>query len=189
MSSIAMNHKTSTTLVTIAVTLAVIASTGSINIVLAAKDVNVHTYINQKEECKTARENSPISNLCIARFSNAITQSGRSSNTITESVPTTTPTTATHPTVLTLAIYPNPQVAGHVVTVSGLLINTIASSGVGAATITFTGLIWKLVTSPDGTFSTSFKATTPGRYTVQAHYAGAGIYGPSNSVKIILFVT
>lgn len=110
-------------------------------------------------------------------------------NTITESVPTTTPTTATHPTVLTLAIYPNPAVAGHLVTVSGLLLNTIASSGVGGATITFTGPIEKLVTSPDGTFNTSFTSTTAGKYAVQAHYTGAGIYEPSNSVKIILLVT
>jgi hypothetical protein len=60
---------------------------------------------------------------------------------------------------------------------------------VGRATITFTGPIGKLVTSPDGTFNTDFAATTAGRYAVQAHYAGAGIYEPSNSVKIILFVT
>lgn len=51
MSSIARNHKTST-LVTIAA-LAVVASTGSIQFVLAAHDVNVQTYINQREECKT----------------------------------------------------------------------------------------------------------------------------------------
>ncbi len=187
MSSIARNYKTSTTLVTIAA-LAVVASAGSIQFLLATHDVNVQTYINQKEECKTAREYSPISDLCTAKFSNTITQSGRSSNTITESVPTTSPTTATHLTILTLAIYPNPVVAGKVVTVSGLLINTIASSGVGGATITFSGPIGKLVTSPDGTFNTSFTATTAGRYAVQAKYAGAGIYEPSNSVKIILFV-
>jgi hypothetical protein len=91
--------------------LAVIASTGNLQFVLATHDVNVQAYINQKEECKTARENYPISDLCIAKFSNTITQSGRSLNMINQSVPTTTLTTATHPTVLILAIYPNPAVA------------------------------------------------------------------------------
>lgn len=194
MTSVAKNHKMSTTLVaTLALTAILVASIESLRIVLATHDVNVQTYINQKEECKTDKTNSPISDLCTARFSNTITQSGTSLNTNTESAPATTHTTPTHPTVLTLAISPNPAVAGQVVTVSGLLINTIPSSGatifIGGATIAFTGPIGKLVTSPDGTFSTTFTATTAGRFTVQAHYAGTGIYRPSNSVKIILFVT
>src|SRR5215831_954451 len=192
------NHKTSTVLVTIAGVL--LATTGSLHIVLAAHDVNVQTEINQKEYCKTDRTNSPISDLCTARFSNTIIQSGRSEDTNTESAPTstsaststTTHTTATHPTVLTIGIAPNPVVRGQVVTVSGLLINTLSSSGVpgvGGATIKFTGPLGKLVTSPDGSFTTSFTAATAGRSIIQAHYAGAGIYEPSDSVKITLFVT
>jgi hypothetical protein len=197
MTSITKNHKISTALVAIAVVAGVlVASTGSLHIVLAAHDVNVQTEINQKEYCKTDRPNSPISDLCTARFSNTIIQSGRSEDTNTESAPTstststttTTHTTATHPTVLTINIAPNPAVRGQMVTVSGLLINTLSSSGVGGATIKFTGPLGKLVTSPDGSFSTSFTATA-GRSTIQAHYAGAGIYEPSDSVKITLFVT
>ncbi|MFY9869486.1 MAG: hypothetical protein WAK17_07190 [Candidatus Nitrosopolaris sp.] len=193
MTSITKNHKISTALVAIAVVAGVlVASTGSLHIVLAAHDVNVQTEINQKEYCKTDRANSPISDLCTARFSNTIIQSGRSEDTDTESAPTstsTTHTTATHPTVLTINIAPNPVVRGQVVTVSGLLINTLSSSGVGGATIKFTGPLGKLVTSPDGSFSTSFTAATAGRSIIQAHYAGAGIYEPSDSVKITLFVT
>lgn len=193
MTSITKNHKISTALVAIAVVAGVlVASTGSLHIVLAAHDVNVQTEINQKEYCKTDRANSPISDLCTARFSNTIIQSGRSEDTDTESAPTstsTTHTTVTHPTVLTINIAPNPVVRGQVVTVSGLLINTLSSSGVGGATIKFTGPLGKLVTSPDGSFSTSFTAATAGRSIIQAHYAGAGIYEPSDSVKITLFVT
>jgi hypothetical protein len=200
MTSIRKNYETSTALVAIAVVAGVLlASTGSLHTVLAAHDVNVQTEINQKEYCKTDRANSPISDLCTARFSNTIIQSGRSEDTNTESAPTstststststTTHTTATRPTVLTINIAPNPVVRGQVVTVSGLLINTLSSSGVGSATIKFTGPLGKLVTSPDGSFSTSFAAATAGRSTIQAHYAGAGIYEPSDSVKITLFVT
>ena len=160
MTSITKNHKISTALVAIAVVAGVlVASTGSLHIVLAAHDVNVQTEINQKEYCKTDRANSPISDLCTARFSNTIIQSGRSEDTDTESAPTstsTTHTTATHPTVLTINIAPNPVVRGQVVTVSGLLINTLSSSGVGGATIKFTGPLGKLVTSPDGSFYDQF---------------------------------
>jgi hypothetical protein len=199
MTSITKNFKTSTALVAIAVIAGVmVASTGSLHIALAAHDVNVQTEINQKEYCKTDRANSPISDLCTARFSNTIIQSGRSEDTNTESAPTSTstststpitPTTATHPTVLTLNIAPNPVVRGQVVTVSGLLLNTLSSSGVSGATIKFTGPLGRLVTSTDGSFSTSFTAATAGRSTIQAHYAGAGKYEPSDSVKITLFVT
>ncbi len=197
MTSITKNDKTSTALVAIAVVAGVlVASTGSLHIVLAAHDVNVQTEINQKEYCKTQWSNSPISDLCTARFSNTIIESGRSEDTNTGTTPTSTststPTTSTHPThptVLTLNIAPNPVVRGQVVTVSGLLTNTLASSGVGGATIEFTGPLERLVTSSDGSFSTSFTAATAGRSTIQAHYAGAGIYEPSDSVKITLFVT
>ena len=112
---------------------ALVIGVGSLHIVLAARDVNVQTEINQKEYCKTNMANSPISDICTARFSNTFTQSGRSEDTNTESAPTstiasTTPITATHPTVLTLNIAPNPVVRGQIVTVSGLLLNTVSSS-------------------------------------------------------------
>src|SRR5215831_6449021 len=122
------SHKTSTVLLTIAGVL--LATTGSLHIVLAAHDVNVQTEINQKEYCKTDRTNSPISDLCTARFSNTIIQSGRSEDMNTASAPTLTSTythahtphtahpSATHPTVLTVNIAPNPVVRGEVVTVS-----------------------------------------------------------------------
>jgi hypothetical protein len=197
MISITKNHKTSTALVAITVVAGfLVASTGSLHVVLAAHDVNVQTELNQKEYCKTDRANSPISDLCTARFSNTIIQSGRSEDTNPESAATSTSTststtssTATHPTVLTLNIAPNPVGRGQVVTVSGLLINTLSSSGVGGATIKFTGPLGRVVTSTDGSFSTGFTAATTGRSTIQAHYAGTGIYEPSDSVKITLFVT
>src|SRR5215831_3859427 len=115
MTSTTNNHKTSTNLVAIALVVGVlVASTGSLHITLAAHDVNVQTEVNQKEYCKTNMANSPISDLCTARFSNTIIQSGRSEDTNTESAPTstsaststTTHTTATHPTVLTIGIAP-----------------------------------------------------------------------------------
>jgi hypothetical protein len=194
MTSITKNRKTSTALVAITVVAGFLfANTGSLHVVLAANDVNVQTEINQKEYRKTDRTNSPISDLCTARFSNTIIQNGRSEDTNPESAATstsTTPTTATHPTVLTvltLNIAPNPVVRGQVVTVS--LINTLSGSGMAGAMIKLSGPVGRLVTSPDGSFSTSFTATTTGRSTIQAHYAGAGIYEPSDSVKIALFVT
>ena len=195
MTSITNNHITSTKLVAIALAVGVlVASIGSLHIALAAHDVNVQTEINQKEYCKTNMANSPISDLCTARFSNTIIQNGRSEDTNTGSAPNSTfasktPITATHPTVLTLNIAPNPVVRGQIVTVSGLLLNTVSSSGVSGATIKFTGPLGRLVTSSDGSFSTSFTAATAGRSTIQAHYTGAGKYGPSDSVKITLFVT
>ena len=203
MTSITKNHKTSTALVITVVAAFLAATTGSLHVVLAADNVNVQTEINQKEYCKTDRPNSPISDLCTARFSNTIIQSGRSEDTNSETAPASTSAStsthtntdrsiathhATHPTVLTLNIAPNPVVRGQVVTVSGLLVNTLSSSGVGGATIKFTGPLGKLVTSPDGSFSTSFTAKA-GTSTIQAHYAGAGTYEPSDSVKITLFVT
>lgn len=200
MKSITNNHKTERALMAIAVVVgAQVTGVGSLHIVLAARDVNVQTEINQKEYCKTDSPNSPISDLCTARFSNTIIQSGRSEDTNTESAPasastsaptsTSTHTTATHPTVLMINVAPNPVVRGQMVTVSGLLINTLSGSGVGGATIKFTGPPGRLVTSQDGSFSTSFTAATVGRSTIQAHYAGAGIYESSDSVKIPLFVT
>jgi hypothetical protein len=215
MTSIAKNknHKTSTALPTIAVLAGLlVASSVSLHTVFAAQDVNVQTDINQKEYCKTNTPNSPVSDLCIARFSNTIIQSGTSGDTNTErdtSTPTPTYTstsihththgyththtpnltTARHPTLLTINIAPNPVVRGQVVTVSGLLLNILSGSGVGGATIKFAGPPGKLVTSPGGSFSTSFTAAKAGRSTIQAHYTGAGIYQPSDSVKITLFVT
>jgi hypothetical protein len=208
------NHKL-TALAAIAVLAGLlVASSVSLHTVFAAQDVNVQTDINQKEYCKTNTPNSPISDLCIARFSNTIIQTGRSGDTNSErdtSTSTSTPTltstsihtpththththtlnltTARHPTLLTINIAPNPVVRGQVVTVSGLLLNTLSGSGVGGATIKFAGPPGKLVTSPDGSFSTSFTAAKAGRSTIQAHYTGAGIYQPSDSVKITLFVT
>ena len=200
MRSITTNHKAGQALLAIAVVVGVLViSTGSLHIVLAARVVNVQTEINQKEYCKTDSPNSPISEICTARFSNTIIQSGRSEDTNTESAPasTSTPTptptpthtTATHPTILTINVAPNPAVRGQMVTVSGLLLNTLSSSGVGGATIKFTGPLGKLVTSPDGSFSTSFTAAKAGKSTIQAHYAGKGIYEPSESLSITLFVT
>jgi len=201
MTSITKNHKTSTGLVAIAVVAGILVASIGSHLALAAHDVNVQTQIHQQEYCKTDSTNSPIKDLCTSRFSNTIIQSGRSEDMNTESAPTLTSTythahtphtahpSATHPTVLTVNIAPNPVVRGEVVTVSGLLLNTLSSSGVGGATIKFTGPLGKLVTSPDGSFSTSFTAAKAGKSTIQAHYAGKGIYEPSESLRITLFVT
>jgi hypothetical protein len=58
---------------------------------------------------------------------------------------------------------------------------------VAGATITFTGTLFKIgpppdtVTAADGTFSAFFyHPKPPGTYSVQAHFAGQGIFGPSN---------
>ena len=135
--------------------------------------------------------NQPRTSSQPSTSTSASTPTSTSTSTSTPTSTSTTHTTATHPTVLTINVSPNPVVRGQVVTVSGLLINTLGlpSSGVGGATIKFTGPLGRVVTSPDGSFSTSFTAATVGRPTIQAHYAGAGIYEPSDSVKMTLFVT
>jgi glucan phosphoethanolaminetransferase (alkaline phosphatase superfamily) len=58
---------------------------GSVHMALAAdnitkiinnKGVNVQTYTNQKQDCQTAGETSPISNSCTATSTDTVTQSG-----------------------------------------------------------------------------------------------------------------
>jgi DNA-binding beta-propeller fold protein YncE len=74
------------------------------------------------------------------------------------------------------------------ITATGKLTDVSTSSSLGGATLTFTGTgaanLTNAVTASDGTFSTSGKAPimVASGWTVQAHYAGGGIYGSSNSI-------
>jgi hypothetical protein len=96
-----------------------------------------------------------------------------------------------HPTALYLNIS-SPDMYGNV-EVSGDLGDKSTGSGVGGATITFTGtgafLLAgsNLVTATNGIFSVIVQppANQPS-YTLQAHYAGAGTYGSSDSETKVL---
>jgi hypothetical protein len=77
------NQKAVTALAAISAIAAVLI--GSVHMALAAdnitkiinnKGVNVQTYTNQKQDCQTAGETSPISNSCTATSTDTVTQSG-----------------------------------------------------------------------------------------------------------------
>jgi hypothetical protein len=144
--------------------------------------INVQTDTNEMQDCKTAGGTSPISDSCTASSSNTITQG-------TLPAPPSPCTTTSHPTVLTLNLSPTTVIGGGMVTLTGTLTDTCTGLGIPGflATITFTGTAFEnrgliAVTGPTGTYSASFPAPPgPGTYTVQAHFAGAGIFGPSNS--------
>ena len=82
------NHKTATVLVAIAALAGVLVSStvaiGSGHIALADDitklynntGISVPTHTNQKQECETAGETSPISGSCLSTSTNTITQSG-----------------------------------------------------------------------------------------------------------------
>ena len=98
--------------------------------------------------------------------------------------PPCTPTM--HPTVLTLNVSP-PNTLGDIV-LTGMLTDTCTGLGVAGATITLTGTgtnggaLRPLETDATGTFNLGFPPLSPpGTYTIQAHFAGQGIFGPSNS--------
>lgn len=94
--------------------------------------------------------------------------------------------TTVHPTALTLNTIASVP-SGTTVTVTGNLADVSTNSPLSRATITFTGTgatnIRIVVTASDGTFSTTGAApkTVANGWTVQAHYAGEGIHGSSNS--------
>jgi len=145
--------------------------------------INMQTDTNQGQACETASGTSPISGSCTA--SSTDTQ-GSSSQGL--SSPTT------HPTVLTLNL-PNPAafyLTGAPVILTGTLTDIRTGMGIPGATITFTGTgtfppLAQTVTNDDRTFMTSFPANPPGG-TVQAHFRGQGIFGPSNSAREIFTV-
>jgi hypothetical protein len=95
------------------------------------------------------------------------------------------------PTELTLNVSPTTVLSGSTapISVTGKL--TSGGSGVGGATITFTGLSGvKAVTGPDGTFSTTTSASGMDITTnsITAHYAGDTTHMSSNSAaKVITF--
>ncbi|MFY9794730.1 MAG: hypothetical protein WAK17_18210 [Candidatus Nitrosopolaris sp.] len=78
------NQKAVTALAAISAIAAVLI--GSVHMALAADDnitkiinnkgVNVQTDTNQKQDCQTAGETSPISNSCTATSTDTVTQSG-----------------------------------------------------------------------------------------------------------------
>ena len=92
-------------------------------------------------------------------------------------------------TVLTLDIAltgPPPIIPGIGLRLNGTLTYTVTGSGISAATIAFTGTgvppRLSGVTDPSGRYLAVITAPLlPGTYTVQAHFAGLSIFGPSNS--------
>jgi hypothetical protein len=106
-----------------------------------------------------------------------------------------TPTAMSHPTALTLNLMFGSAgtTLPTVVNVSGTLTDTRTGLGVGGATITFTGNythyapggVSPVITNSAGTYRTNFLANPvfgPGVLaTIQAHFAGAGMFGPSDS--------
>jgi hypothetical protein len=102
------------------------------------------------------------------------------------------------PTELTLNVSPTTVLSGSTapISVTGKL--TSGGSGVGGATITFTGFGAKAVTGPDGNFSTTTSASGMEKTTniagmeiaanITAHYAGDTTHMSSNSAaKTITF--
>jgi hypothetical protein len=97
------------------------------------------------------------------------------------------PCTATmHPTSLTLSLSSTTVVAGGILVVTGTLTDTCTGKGVAGATITFTippfinG--FPILTGATGTYLENLPGPPiSGTFTVQAHFAGQGIFGPSNS--------
>jgi hypothetical protein len=97
------------------------------------------------------------------------------------------------PTTLTINVSPTTAKPGSIapISVTGKL--TSEGSGVGGATITFTGMSGvKAVTDADGTFSTTTSAVHMDKSTnsITAHYAGDATHMSSNSPsKVIIQIT
>ncbi|MFZ0515308.1 MAG: hypothetical protein WAM14_27170, partial [Candidatus Nitrosopolaris sp.] len=76
MTSIAKNHKTSTVLVAISALAAALVGSGHMTFVdtklFNNTAINVQTDTNQKTECKTTGETSPISGSCTAASTNNV---------------------------------------------------------------------------------------------------------------------
>jgi hypothetical protein len=147
-------------------------------------DINVQTDTNQGQACETAGSASPISDSCTASSTNTITQGA-------VPVPPSkcSDVMFSHPTILTLSVFPNNGlVPTEGLAVMGTLTDTCTGSGVPGVTITFTYSdtpsfpLAPAVTSATGTYVRGLGAPfNPGTYTVQAHFAGHGIFEPSNS--------
>lgn len=141
--------------------------------------INVQTDTGQGQGCETTGGTSPISGSCTAS----------STDTITQGTPPSPCTPTMHPTTLTLNPITNLGRPGLFVTVTGTLTDACTGSVVGGATITFTGtgVPPGLTAVTDAkllqrTFNTVYpRPLLRGTYTVQAHFAGQGIFGPSNS--------
>jgi hypothetical protein len=196
LTSIAKNHKTSTTLVAVAAVLLVSTlAIGTGHTAFAHNDkntkvfensrTNIQTDTNQRQECETAGGTSPISGSCTAASSNTITQSGGDTMAATQAAAAKTTTTprpppTMHPTVLTLTVS-----VPRFVMLTAKLTDTITSTGVSGATITFIGTGGTngitAVTGADGTVTVDSGRPPPGTYTVFASFLGTAIYGPSNS--------
>jgi hypothetical protein len=198
MIGIGKNHKALVTIATLASILVVNAmSIGIVGIALARHHdttktfenggVIVQTDTNQGQACETASGTSPISDSCTASSSDTISQGGG----VVQSHPQGphSPCTPTmHPTILTLTLPTTVPPLSSVV-VTGRLTDTCTGSGVAGATITFTknfgfGGPSSAVTDTTGTYTTDFTANAPPsdfKFMVRAHFAGQGIYEPSNS--------
>jgi hypothetical protein len=197
MIGIRKNHKALVTIAALASLLLVnIMTIGTAGHIALARHagINVQTDTNQGQACETASGTSLISDSCTASSTDMISQEGGVSPT---QAPPSRCTPTMHPTVLTLAISPNPDLRiGEPVLPTGTLSDICTGSGISGATITFTGTGVpggvSVVTDAAGSyppFSVVFAAPgIPGNYTVQAHFSGLGIFGLSNSAKETLTV-
>jgi hypothetical protein len=135
--------------------------------------INTQTDTNQGQACETAGGTSPISDSCTATSTDTITQGA-------VPAPPSPCTTTMHPTVSPTTVPPLARIA-----LTGQLTDTCTGSGVAGASITFTGVSSRPirgVTNAAGSYVTFFFAhAIPGPYAVQAHFAGQGIFGASNS--------
>jgi hypothetical protein len=139
--------------------------------------INVRTHTDQKSNCETAGT-SGISDSCTANSVDNVRQSGG----LSTQGPVASSCTTSHPTVLSLFVS-----SGGIffLSVSGGLTDTCTGLGIPGATITFTGTGvpsgTSTVTDSTGRYDTSLGEGSPGTFTIQAHFAGEGIFGPSAS--------
>lgn len=149
-------------------------------------DINVQTDTGQRQVCKTGGSTSPISNSCTASSSNTISQDGGVIESPTQGAVPPSSCTTMHPTVLTLSVSPTSVRPSEPITFTGTLTDTCTGSGVAGATITGeygAGTFPGVHTDATGVYTISglVAPLLPGTYTAQAHFAGRGIFGPSDS--------
>jgi hypothetical protein len=151
--------------------------------------INLQTDTGQSQNCDTAGSTSPISDSCAASSTNTISQG-------TPSAPSSPCTATSHPTVLTLSLEFTSVAPGQAEAIIGTLTDTCTGSRIPSETITFTFTDtpnlapFPTVTDAAGVYAETFGVpVAPGTYTVQAHFAGQGIFGPSNSATQTYTVT
>ena len=191
-----INHRTDVLFV-IAALASILVGSGYIALADNINKNNTGIYLptntNQKQVCKTSGENSPISGSghgsCTARSSDTIAESGGDTMAATQegAAKTTIPTPppppppTTHPTIITLDVT---HVTSFTVVFHIRLIDPIARSGVaGTITMSGSGFPSGFIGQTDASGSLAERKTFVeiGTFTVQAHFAGAPGFGPSDS--------